>query len=422
MTAPRKALSDRPRVLVIEANEDGTVGGSHQSMLNIMSRVNRDEFQAMACFYQDNDFVERHRMLGWEVQVLTDFRARERRRRLGRPLPLRLFGLARSIMDRARMLREWRVDLVHLNNSPQVGYSEWLPAARLAGVPIVVSARGDADPVRGALRQRLVASFDRYLPVSHYMARALRSQGVEATRITTILNGVDLGELQARLQADDRERIREELGVDPEARFAVMVGNVRHWKGQHVVIEALGRMDPKERPWVVAFAGSEDPDDPSYGDRLRRESRKLGVEDRVRWLGRRTDVPNLFNAADVGLHASVIPEPFGLVLVECLGVGTPVIAAQEGGGGEVVTEAAGWTYPGGDARALARILEVVGRLDQSTLDEVSRSAILRSRAFDADRTAWEVQEVWRRYLPRGSKVPREKALAAAPPRGKGGEA
>jgi glycosyltransferase involved in cell wall biosynthesis len=46
----------------------------------------------------------------------------------------------------------------------------------------------------------------------------------------------------------------------------------------------------------------------------------------VSWLGARSDVPDLLNAADVALHASTFPEPFGLVLVEALAFGKPLLA------------------------------------------------------------------------------------------------
>jgi glycosyltransferase involved in cell wall biosynthesis len=389
------------RVLLVEANEDGTVGGSHQVMFDTVVRVNRERFEPVVCFYQNNVFAERLRSVGVEVQLLDSFRQRERARQVKASKGGRFLELGRSILRRTRLLQEWRISLLHLNNSPQVGYMDWLPAARLAGVPAVVSAMGDAEPLTGAVHGRLVASFDHYVPVSHYMAGALRRQHIPETRITTVQNGVDVAALRADLSQGVKEEIRLELEVPDGARLGVMVGNLRAWKGQHVVLEALGALGPTDRPWVVAFAGSEDPERPEYGESLRKLARDAGVETQVRWLGRRTDVPRLFAAADAGLHASITPEPFGLVMVECMAVGTPVIAAQEGGASEIVNRQTGWTYPGGDAGALADRLRTVGKLDDVALAALKEACLRHAERFDASRMAREVEGVWARVMSGG---------------------
>ena len=103
------------------------------------------------------------------------------------------------------------------------------------------------------------------------------------------------------------------------------------------VVSALEQMSPELRRRLhVAFVGPRAPTTRRTwdGSCARLEGRR---RDEVSWLGGRTDVPDLLNAADVALHASTLPEPFGLVLVEALALGKPLIAARRGGPIEVVT-------------------------------------------------------------------------------------
>jgi glycosyltransferase involved in cell wall biosynthesis len=116
------------------------------------------------------------------------------------------------------------------------------------------------------------------------------------------------------------------------------VGRLAPWKGQREFLEAA-RLVATEWPEArflvvgdVAFDG------PSYRDALRRLVRRLGLEDRVIFTGWRRDVPVVLAAADVLVHSSVLPEPFGLVIVEAMAMERPVVASRLGGPGEIVRD------------------------------------------------------------------------------------
>src|SRR6202008_2861114 len=85
------------------------------------------------------------------------------------------------------------------------------------------------------------------------------------------------------------------------------------------------------------------------------------LEGQVAFLGVRSDVPDLFNAADFALHASVRPEPFGLVVVEALALGKPVVAANTGGPAEIVSPESGITFHSHEPGNLAAILTALIR-------------------------------------------------------------
>ena len=383
------------RVMIVEVNDDGTIGGSHQVLWDVIRRLDRHLVEPVVAFYEDNPIAERLRGMGVSVIVLDDLHRDELKRyRSGRTTE-RYRAVVQAVRARVALLKRDQIDLVHINNSPQVAIYDWLPAARNLGIPIVASAMGDAGPITGRIRRTLVRSYNHYIAVSHYMYQALREQGVSESRISLVRNGVDVSMIQSRLRRS-RGSVRRELGVLPHQLLGVMVGNVRRWKGQHVVLQALALLPPDKRSrLVVAFAGANDPSGLDFQLELQSMVDDWGLAQHTRWLGRRDDVPDLFRAADFGLHASILPEPFGLVMVECMATGTPVIASQEGGAAEIVTPETGWCYRGGDADELASLLMSLP-LERAHFRRFAGTCRLRAEEFDARFMSQGVEDVYLR--------------------------
>jgi glycosyltransferase involved in cell wall biosynthesis len=148
-----------------------------------------------------------------------------------------------------------------------------------------------------------------------------------------------------------RENGRHDLALDGQPVIGVF-GRIINWKGQHVVLDALGRL-----PGVHALLVGDEREDPAYVARLRDQVARLGLGDRVRFTGFRRDVMSAMAAVDVVVHSSVAPEPFGRVIVEGMLVGRPVIATVGGGVGEIIDDGVnGLLVPPGDAGALARAI------------------------------------------------------------------
>jgi glycosyltransferase involved in cell wall biosynthesis len=122
-----------------------------------------------------------------------------------------------------------------------------------------------------------------------------------------------------------------------------------------------------------------------------------GLADHVTFLGSRDDVPDLLNASDIALHASVRPEPFGLVVVEAMSLGKAVVAANTGGPAEVVDRSSGITF---DPTAPAQLGEVLTSLvrDPMRRVELGKGALQRAEQFTARRYAAGVHRVYDRVL------------------------
>jgi glycosyltransferase involved in cell wall biosynthesis len=369
----------------VEANEDGTVGGSHQALYDFARHVDRSRYEPVVMFYQDNRFVGPLREAGVEVLLFDKERAEERRIRAHGGRLAFWLDLLPAIARRRRFLRRHHIDAVHINNSPLVGNDDWLPAARSIGIPILANAMGDAIWRRGKLHRWLSRRFDGVLPISDFMTKAVLANGVPRERVTPLHLGVDLPGIRRRVRRT-RDDVCAELGLRPGQLLVTMVGNIREWKGQHVLVEALGLLTPAERAQLrIAFVGAVTTAGKAYETQLKEMVARLGVADCVSWLGGRSDVPDLFAASDLAVHCSIRPEPFGLVVIEAMALGTPVAGSNAGGPAEVITPSSGWLYEPGSSAQLSEILRTVVN-DREVLRERARGALTRAEGFSVVNT------------------------------------
>jgi glycosyltransferase involved in cell wall biosynthesis len=386
------------RILYIEANEDGTVGGSHRALFDLVRNIDREAFEPVVLFYQNNAYVELLKSAGFEVHVFEEIRARERRIRASGNRLQKLIDFVGAVARRVGFLRRHRVDLVHINNSPRAGNDDWLPAARILGIPSIANVMGDAGGPAGSwLSRRQFRAFQHYLPISRYIAESMVRAGIPEHQMTLVYLGVDIEDIRARVKRP-RALVRSELGVDTDMFLVVMVGNVREWKGQHVVLEALAQIPPTVRRQLrVAFAGAVSEFDIDYFKGLGKFVAEHQLNESVTFLGGRSDVPDLLHAADLALHASVKPEPFGLVVVEAMALGKPVIGAATGGPAEVITESSGVVFdPGNPARLASELIRLIN--DPALRSSLARGAEKRARDFTVQRYVDGVVRVYKRLL------------------------
>jgi glycosyltransferase involved in cell wall biosynthesis len=387
------------RVLIIESNADGTVGGSHQALFDLAVRLDRARFEPVVLFNQDNPFAGRLRDRGVEVVVFEEIIRKEREITRSAGVIAKLKGFGSALLRRRMELRRLRIDLLHLNNSPAVGNDDWLPAARLVGIPCVVTAMGDSERQTRWIHRWLYRRFDVYQAISRYMAAALRKHGVDSSRIELVYLGVDFENLRARVTRSPEE-VRAELGVGHDQLLVLMVGNIRAWKGQREVVAALRLLPESVRSRLrVCFAGATAKVDADYEAALREEIVAAGLGDCVTFLGSRSDVADLYRAADIAVHASTTPEPFGLVVPEAMAMNCAVIAASTGGPAEVITPGTGFLCDPSAPEEYARALEQLVR-DDSLRRAIAAAGPARAALFSIERTVDGTQRVYERALSR----------------------
>jgi glycosyltransferase involved in cell wall biosynthesis len=160
----------------------------------------------------------------------------------------------------------------------------------------------------------------------------------------------------AALSTAERVAVRAELDTPSTATVIVQASRMESWKGQEVLLEALGQL--RDLPgWVCWVAGGpQRPQERRYMETLERAASTLGIGGRVRFLGERSDVLRILRAADIYCQPNTGPEPFGLALVEALGAGLPLISTAIGAATEIIDDSCGVLVEPGDIQALAGAL------------------------------------------------------------------
>ena len=290
-------------------------------------------------------------------------------------------------------LRRHPVDVVHAN-SLRSALCGGL-AASLVGRPLVWHVHDRVSP------DYLSASAVRVLRLA---LRVLPAAVVANSRATLAslppLRGVSVLHPPLPAAVPTGPRRRRDDGV---VRVGV-VGRLAPWKGQHVLLQALARL-PVGTPVEAVVVGAPLFGETAYEAELHRFVEQHGLADRVRFAGFVTDVwPHLLDL-DVLVHCSVVPEPFGQVVVEGMAAGCAVVAAAAGGPLEVVTDGVdGLLVPPGDVDGLAAALRLLVA-DGELRERLGRAARERARSFAPDHVADQLVDVYRTVL-EGRRRPR----------------
>jgi len=221
----------------------------------------------------------------------------------------------------------------------------------------------------------------------------------EALFVKPILNGIDLNRFKP-----DGERLDLDVlaGLQPCGKQIVrigLLGTMARWKGHEIFLRAISlvRATRPVRAYIIGDALYETLGSQYTLDELREAARELGLAEVVGFTGFIESPEKAIRALDVVVHASVEPEPFGLVIVEGMACGRPVVASDSGGAAEVRRLSKGVLgFPPGDVARLAEIL--VRLIDDAALrqrlgGEARASA---ETLFDRDRLAAQIEPVYRR--------------------------
>jgi glycosyltransferase involved in cell wall biosynthesis len=152
--------------------------------------------------------------------------------------------------------------------------------------------------------------------------------------------------LRERQDAENcRKAIRQELDVSNETVVIIQVSRMEAWKGHELHLEALAKLkgDSHWVCWMVG--GAQRPVEQEYQRAIQQKAVDLGIGERVRFLGQRSDVPQLLAAADIFSQPNLGPEPFGIVFIEALSAGLPVVTTAMGGPQEIIDSSCGMTVP-----------------------------------------------------------------------------
>lgn len=353
-------------------------GGLETVVLESCLRMRRIEgVQAGICALFPGDGLQRRlRYRDVPVNVLTR--------------PSRWNGLS-TVLGLTGVLRVQKPDVVHIHNF--VSQVRAAPAARLAGVPVVVTTKHGSEWPRllgsAALAARFWNLSDALAAVSEEVLSGFEAAyGRPLGHGRVVLNGIDTERFRPTTMNVENAR-HEVLGMTGRPLLGT-VGRLVEGKGISVLVEALGLIR-REAPGAALVVVGDGP----RREALQRTARQLGLADRVCFLGKRDDVERIYPLCDVYVQPSHA-EGISLTILEACATGLPVVATDVGGNPEVIDEGrTGVLVPAADPAALGRaVLRLWG--DPARARQIGRAARRRVRNdFSVERMVGQYMDLYR---------------------------
>ena len=292
-----------------------------------------------------------------------------------------LWPALRGIVARAR------ADVLHFACSRSLVVGGLAALGRTA--PVKLTIRRIDYPIRRGLLGgwRYVRLVDHTVAICDAIVQRLVAAGVPRARITRVHDGIDPG---PRLGlSSQRQAERALLGLPADAEVIACVGVLRPRKGQAVLLDAFAQLAAAHPRALLFLAGGG-----SDLQRLREQSRQLGLGERVHLPGPVHPIQNVYAAADIFCMPS-FHEGLCNACLEASFAALPQVVSNAGGNGEIVEHGAtGAVVPAGDAKALAQALARYLR-EPALRREHGEAGRARSlRLFTKERLLRELEELF----------------------------
>ncbi len=341
----------------------GIVSGAENILLLALQRLNRRRFTPTAICPADGELTKKISELGISCQTILPLEARFTWR------VDRLFKYLLSFLKTFKNLRtaiaEADPDVIHANSIR-------------AGIAATAATVFTGKPVFWHLQDELprhpLSTLIRLFAVSSPRVRLIAASQATADSffgklsrffkkrlpLRVVYNAIETEKFEVNPLV--REEKRSEFEIDKNEFVVGIVGQITPRKGQLELIRVFAEVSKKMPPAKLLVIGAPmfNSDD-LYFEELKKTVRELGLEERVKFTGKRGDVAGLMQALDA-LVVNSKSEAFVIVALEAMACGTPVIATQVGGIREMIEHKNnGWLVPFGDERLLAEALIALNR-------------------------------------------------------------
>jgi glycosyltransferase involved in cell wall biosynthesis len=383
-------LSDPRRIKVLMLIDTLLPGGAERALVGLATSLPAERYEVTVCATRGGDGPLLEPLLAAGVRFET----------LGRSGRWDLAPFRRLVL----LLREERYDILHAH---KFGSNLWGSiVGRLSRTPVIVAHEHSwaysGDAVRRLLDGQVIGRLsDVMVAVStRDRERMTTVEGVPPAKTVYIPNA-----FVQRPPAPPEGDLRAELGISPGACVVGTLAVLRAEKRLDLMIDAFARVADEVDDAHLVVGG--------YGpwmEEWQAHAQRLGVGERVHWLGMREDVETVLRGVDVAAMSSE-REGMPLFAFECMATRTPLVATDVGGLRDIFPGGQGAVLvPPGDVGALAEALASLVR-DPERREAIAEAAHARLPEFSAERSAERVGELYQRLLAKRGVVSRP----AAPP-------
>lgn len=207
------------------------------------------------------------------------------------------------------------------------------------------------------LYNRSIAQGEIVIAISDYVADYLKKNyDLDSGKIRVIPRGIPIERFHPTAVTPERLiTLSRELRIPEGSNIIMLPGRLTRWKGHHVLIEAIEKLD---RPDIFCVMIGSDQGRSEYRKELEETITKKDLGSKIRIVDHCNDMPAAYMLSTVVVSASTDPEGFGRVPVEAQAMGRPIVATDHGGAQETIVRGqTGWLVPPNDSAALAKAIE-----------------------------------------------------------------
>lgn len=293
-----------------------------------------------------------------------------------------------------------RIRIIHSSERPRDAVYN-VALSRVTSAKSVVHVHVKWSELYSAPAKWAVNHADAIFSISNYVTSTVVGMGRSPDTIHTVLNCVETSRWDP---TTDGSGVRRELSIAEGDFVLASVSRLFAWKGQRELLRAFAQVLETVPNVVLLIVGADAPHEgTSFTAELEQLASELGVSDRVRFTGARSDIPEVMAACDIFTMPS-FEEPFGLVFLEAMAMERPVVAIDNGGTPEVVEHGkAGLLSPPWDIERLAKNITTL--LEDGELRRryggYGRARVLER--FNAQRMTDEASQAYRSIIAGGAR-------------------
>lgn len=367
-------VSGQPQKCVFFTNEYGGMGGGEIALLQHMASCMRLGYVAHLLVLEDGPFLQKAKEIGCQVHLM--------------PFTWQGNKFKSLALIVSRIIQAW---LLCIKFKPVLTYCYthndlvfFGLASRLCGARVVWRSQGEIFTPQNPGGKSWLGSL--FIPVLRFIKpcvvattngdlQRMRGAGLTLPKMEVVFLGA------------------KDQGPPPPVRISSaapvrigIFGRLVRWKGQDVFIKTMGELSRLGHEFeAIVVGGSTFGDGDVYESELRRMTVELGIHEHVQFLGHRSDVLDLMRTCHIICHCSEF-EPFGMVIIEAMMAGRPVIASDLPGPREsIVNHDCGFLVPYGDYAGISKIITKLIS-EPALADKIGESARHRAESlFDLDK-------------------------------------
>lgn len=326
------------KVLYFEGNMDGTIGGTYYYVYDLVNSLDKNRYEALVGFHWDNIFVKKLNNNGIKtilVNYPTSFT-------FNNALLDKVLWPIRKIINSFKMLiipavkyaillKKNGIKIVHLSNSI-TGNHIWMLACIITNTKCMTHETGFIKNYSNTDRF-FAKRLHSIICVSYAVFNNMKKLGVNYPNMTVVYNGLDVNRCKI---VESAESIKIKYKIARTDPVIGVIGNIREWKGQETIVRATALLKEKYKNIKCLVVGDTAPADYLYLDKLKKICKEQNIDNDVIMTGFQDYPLDYINVMDVFVHTSIDPEPFGIVILEAMFLGKPIISTTIGGPAEII--------------------------------------------------------------------------------------